>query len=105
MKILLDHPLPFIFAHGGAEVQLHQSLAGLKEIGVGAEFLRWWDATQPVDLVHCFSMPVSGYLELARKRGLPVVLTAFFSATCNRPTWRLAVQALATRAILSQPFG
>jgi hypothetical protein len=38
MKILFDHRLPFSFAHGGAQIQIHQTKATLEKIGVQVEY-------------------------------------------------------------------
>jgi hypothetical protein len=35
-----------MLAHGGGEVQIEQITAALKQLGVEAEPLRWWDANQ-----------------------------------------------------------
>lgn len=103
MKVLIDHHSPFLLAHGGVQVQIEETLRALQEIGVAAEYVRWWDVTQTGDILHVFGAVSSGYLNLARQKGLPVVLTSFFSATCNRPDSRLALQGLLVRTLLAIP--
>lgn len=105
MKVLFDHLFPFLLAHGGLQVQIEQTKAALERIGVEVEFLRWWDARQTGDLVHYFGCARTDYLLQARARKLPVVMTALFSETCNRPDWRLSAQGLVVRTVLALPLG
>jgi hypothetical protein len=45
MKILFDHPNPFLLAHGGFQIQIEQTQKALEGIGI------WKDvATSPRDL-------------------------------------------------------
>ncbi|MBN2505968.1 MAG: glycosyltransferase family 4 protein [Verrucomicrobia bacterium] len=105
MKVLFDHALPFQLAHGGVQTQILRTKAALGAAGVEVGFLRWWDEAQEGDLIHLFS-PVRGeYLDLARQKGRPVVLTSILSETCNRPRWRLRLQGLVVRTILRVPVG
>ena len=105
MKILFDHPSPFLLAHGGFQIQIEQTKAALESIGVEVEWLRWWDAGQTGELIHFFSVPRVFYLKQAASRRIPVVTTALFSETCNRPRWKLGLQGLVTNLILGMPFG
>jgi glycosyltransferase involved in cell wall biosynthesis len=105
MKVLFDHPLPFLLAHGGFQIQLEQTKAALERIGVEVEFLRWWDDRQHGDLIHFFGAASNSYLERARAMKLPVIMHSFLSETCNRPDARLARQGWLTRVILAMPFG
>ncbi len=105
MKILFDHPSPFLLAHGGFQTQIEQTKNALEEIGVEVEHLRWWDARQRGDLIHFFSAPSQSYLNLARAVRLPVVNTTLFTETCNRSDAKLRRQGFLVRVILSLPFG
>src|SRR5580700_6208943 len=105
MKILLDHHLPFLMAHGGAQIQIEQTKAALERIGVEVEFLRWWDNAQRGDLVHFFVAPGAGYVEYAHAVHLPVVITQLFTETCNRTGAQLKRQGLFVRSFLALPFG
>jgi len=100
MKILFDHPDPFLLGHGGVQRQIECSKAALERLGVEVEFLRWWDERQTGDLIHFFGKATPTYLRQASIRGLPVVMTSFFSDTCNRPKARLRRQALVSRALM-----
>jgi len=46
MKILIDHQLPFLLAHGGLQIQIEQTKSAMEEAGLEVEYLRWWDDTQ-----------------------------------------------------------
>jgi glycosyltransferase involved in cell wall biosynthesis len=105
MKILIDHHLPFLMAHGGAQIQIEQTKAALEKIGVEVEFLRWWDGDQRGDLVHFFMAPGAAYVEYAHTIHLPVVITQLFTETCNRTDTQLKRQGLFVRTLLALPFG
>jgi len=103
MKVLIDHSSPFLLAHGGARVQIEQTKSALERIGIEVEFVRWWDDQQLGDVIHYFGSIPHHYLDLARQKRIPVVLTAFFSSTCNRSDFRLSLQGLVTRTALALP--
>ena len=105
MKVLIDCPVPAMFTHGGTQIQIEQTRAGLEAAGVEVEFLRWWDHAQRGDLVHFFSTASNAYLNLARAAGQPVVMTNLFSETCNRSVARLRRQGWLVRAALKIPLG
>jgi glycosyltransferase involved in cell wall biosynthesis len=105
MKILFDHPNPFFLGHGGFQIQIEQTMVGLKAIGIEVEFVRWWDAKQSGDLIHFFSPASTSYLRQAHSMQIPVVMTTLFTETCNRSDFQLGLQALITTGILALPFG
>ncbi len=101
MKVLIDcHSTPFFLAHGGADIQIHNTRNALRAIGVEAEFVRWWDRSQEADLIHTFSVPDPHYLKFARGRGIPVVCTTLFTANCNNPEWYLRLKGLLVSFVL-----
>ena len=106
MKVLFDHPNPFLLAHGGFQIQIEQTKKALEEIGVEVECLRWWDNSQTGDLIHYFGVPPLTYLKQANTKNLPVVLTQLLSAQCNRSQAHLKLQGIVTRIIQKLPgFG
>jgi len=105
MKVLIDCPVPAMFTHGGTQIQIEQTKAGLEAAGVEVEFLRWWDHAQRGDLVHFFSTASNAYLNLARAAGTPVVMTNLFTDACNRSAARLRRQGWLMQAALKIPFG
>ena len=105
MRVLFDHPFPFALAHGGFQIQIEQTRAALQRAGVEVEWLRWWDAAQRGDVIHFFGTAPNAYLEQARTKRLPVVMTTLFTETCNRSDVRLARQGRFVRLLLGLPFG
>ena len=105
MKILFDCGVPVLLAHGGAQIQIEQTKAGLEAAGVEVEYLRWWDHSQSGDLIHYFGTASNSYLHLARAAGKPVVMTNLFTETCNRSRARLVRQGRIIQAALKIPFG
>lgn len=103
MRVLIDHSMPFLLAHGGVQVQIERTSAALNEVGVETEHLRWWDPKQECDLIHFFGPIDFAYLMQARHRRIPVVLTSFFSQTCNRTSFRLWCEGMIIRAGLATP--
>src|SRR5215211_6444633 len=84
MKVLFDHPEPFLLAHGGFQTQIEQTRAGLEAAGVGVDFLRWWDAAQTADIIHFFGRPSAAYVILAHKKGIRVVISELLTALGSR---------------------
>jgi glycosyltransferase involved in cell wall biosynthesis len=105
MKVLFVHPLPFALAHGGFQTQIEQTKAALEQRGVEVEYVRWWDDRQTGDLIHHFTAPPPAYLEMAREKGIPSVVTHLFTSTCNRPALQLKIQGAVTRLLLKLPRG
>jgi glycosyltransferase involved in cell wall biosynthesis len=105
MKALFDHPVPFLLGHGGFQTQLAETKKALEAEGVEVEFLRWWDPQQKGDLIHHFGVPPPTYLEKARAKQIPAVMTHLFSETCNRSDAKLRAQGWAVKTALRLPFG
>ena len=84
MKILFDHPNPFLLAHGGFQIQIEQTKKALEEIGVKVEWLRWWDASQSGDVIHYFGRPSAAYLEFAHQKKLKVVMSELLTGLGSR---------------------
>ncbi len=84
MKVLIDCHHPFALAHGGMQVQIEQTLAALRALGINAEPLRWWDDQQRGDLLHQFGPASVETIQLAHRQGMKVVMTLLLSQTCNR---------------------
>lgn len=103
MRILFDHPSPFLLAHGGLQIQIQETKRALEQLGISVEYLRWWDAEQKGDLIHFFSPASNKYLKEARLRRLPVVMTTLFTETCNRSDAQLNRQKWLIRLALASP--
>jgi glycosyltransferase involved in cell wall biosynthesis len=84
MKVLFDHPSPFLLAHGGFQIQIEQTKAALEKIGVEVEYLRWWDESQRGDLIHYFGRPSESYIDFAHQKGMKVVVAELHTGLGSR---------------------
>src|SRR5438445_211034 len=92
MKVLFDHPQPFVLAHGGFQIQIEQTKVALERAGVEVEFLRWWDASQTGHLIHYFGSPPAAYPDLAHKKQMKFVVTHLLGGLGARSAFKLLVQ-------------
>jgi len=87
MKVLLYTHLPSALAHGGMQIQIDQTKAALERIGVEVEYLRWWDDSQPADIIHFFGRMPVGLIRFAQPKGIRVVQSDLLGGQGSRPTW------------------
>jgi glycosyltransferase involved in cell wall biosynthesis len=92
MKVLIDHSLPFMLAHGGQQVLIERTWQALSELGVEVEPLRWWDDRQRGDLIHFYGRVPTQYVPFAHKRGMAVVMSDLLSGMGARSPLAVAVQ-------------
>lgn len=92
MRVILDHPHPFLLAHGGFQIQIEQTYQALGNIGVAVDYLRWWDDRQSADIIHYFGRPSPAYVELAQKKGMRVVMSQLLTGLGSRSPGALARQ-------------
>ena len=100
-RVLIDHHEPFLLAHGGLQVQIEQTSAALMRRGQKVGMLRWWDAQDVPELIHFFGLPSLAYLDRAKAKKTPLVVTHLLTTSCNRTPARLFAQKLVTRTLLS----
>jgi glycosyltransferase involved in cell wall biosynthesis len=84
MKVLIDHPNPFLLSHGGFQVQIEQTYGALRDAGITAEYLRWWDDRQSADIIHYFGRPSVQYVTLAQAKGIRIVLAELLTGLGSR---------------------
>jgi glycosyltransferase involved in cell wall biosynthesis len=84
VKVLFDHPNPFLLAHGGFQIQIEQTKKALEGIGVEVEWLRWWDDGQKGDLIHYFGRPHPAYIRQAHAKGIKVVMSELLTGLGSR---------------------
>ena len=84
MKVLFDHPNPFLLAHGGFQTQIEQTKKALEAVGVEVEWLRWWDDKQKGDLIHYFGRAHPGYIRQAQGKGIKVVMSELLTGLGSR---------------------
>jgi glycosyltransferase involved in cell wall biosynthesis len=99
MKVLFNCHFPFMLAHGGAQVQIEQTMAALGRLGVSIEPLRWWDDAQSGDVLHHFARIPIHLQRLAQEKGMKVVMSAFMSGLGARPAWKRRLQKLGLRVV------
>jgi glycosyltransferase involved in cell wall biosynthesis len=99
MKILIDHQLPFLLAHGGLQIQIERTKQALEDIGVEVEYLRWWDDSQRGDIIHFFGRAHPLHIDLAHGKGMKYVMTELLSGQSSRPDAVLHAQAILHRLI------
>jgi glycosyltransferase involved in cell wall biosynthesis len=96
MRIIFDHPNPFLLCHGGFQIQIEQTLGALREAKVDAEYLRWWDDRQSADIIHYFGRPSPAYVDQAQKKGIRIVMAQLLTGLGSRAPWMLPFQKAIT---------
>ena len=99
MKILINCPVPFLLAHGGAQIQIEQTLAALRNNGVDVDFVRWWDGGQKADLIHYAGRMPAEHIKLAQQKGIKVVMAELLTAQGSRSPRQLRLQKAISRTV------
>jgi len=86
VKVLFDHPNPFLLAHGGFQTQIEQTKQALESVGAEVEWLRWWDDQQRGELIHYFGRAHPGYIRQAQGKGIKVVMSELLTGLGSRKT-------------------
>lgn len=89
MKVIFNHNEPFSMTHGGAQIQLQETMGALQAIGVTVEPLRWWDENQRGDIFHHLVRPSTNLVELARRNGMKVVVSELLTGQGSRTRGQL----------------
>jgi glycosyltransferase involved in cell wall biosynthesis len=84
MRVIFDHPDPFLLTHGGFQIQIEQTFGALREMKVEVEYLRWWDDQQSADIIHYFGRPASAYVDQAQKKGIRIVMSQLLTGLGSR---------------------
>jgi len=93
MKVLIDHQLPFLLAHGGLQTQIEQTKAALETAGLEVEYLRWWDDSQKGDIIHFFGRPNPSHIDFAHAKGIKYVMSELLTGQGSRTRAKLKIQA------------
>ncbi|MFA9196414.1 MAG: hypothetical protein ACEQSM_02245 [Aliarcobacter sp.] len=94
MKVLFDHPNPFLLAHGGFQTQIEQTKKALEVVGAEVEWLRWWDDQQKGDLIHYFGRAHPAYIRQAQAKGMKVVMSELLTGLGSRSVIARKLQKL-----------
>jgi glycosyltransferase involved in cell wall biosynthesis len=93
MKILIDHHLPFLLAHGGLQTQIERTKAALETAGLEVEYLRWWDDSQKSNVIHFFGRPNPSHIDFAHAKGIKYVMSELLTGQGSRNRAQLKIQA------------
>jgi len=99
MRVLFDHPSPFLLAHGGFQIQIEQTRQALGGLGVQVEWLRWWDDAERGDIIHFFGRPTHWYIRAAQQKGMKVVFSELLTGLGSRSRLERTGQAAAIRLL------
>jgi glycosyltransferase involved in cell wall biosynthesis len=84
MRVIFDHPDPFLLCHGGFQIQIEQTFSALRDAKVDVEYLRWWDDGQSTDIIHYFGRPSPAYVNQAQKKGIRIVMAQLLTGLGSR---------------------
>lgn len=84
--------MPFLLAHGGFQLQIEQTKLALEANGVEVEWLRWWDGAQTGQIIHYFGRATVAYIEMARLKGMKVVMADLLTGMGSRSQAALLAQ-------------
>jgi glycosyltransferase involved in cell wall biosynthesis len=104
MKVLFNCHVPFMLAHGGAQVQIEQTKAALEQIGVETDYLQWWNDRQTGDILHHFGALPEETIRQAHDKGWKAVNTILLSENCNRPRRALLWRRILIRTAMAAPL-
>jgi len=92
MKVLIDHQLPFLLAHGGLQIQIERTKQALEDAGVEVEYLRWWDDSQRGDIIQFFGRANPSHIDFAHAKGMKYVMSELFTGQGSRKPAQLRLQ-------------
>jgi glycosyltransferase involved in cell wall biosynthesis len=97
MRILFDHQLPFLLAHGGLQIQIERTKEALEAAGVEVEYLHWWDAEQKGDVIHFFGRANPSHIDFAHAKGMKYVMSELLTGQGSRTSRQLRFQGACER--------
>jgi glycosyltransferase involved in cell wall biosynthesis len=99
MKVLIDHQLPFLLAHGGLQIQIERTKQALEATGIQVEYLRWWDDSQKGDLIHFFGRANPSHIDFAHAKGMKYVMSELLTGQGSRTPAQLKTQGAIERML------
>jgi len=99
MKVLIDHQLPFLLAHGGLQTQIERTKEALEDLGVEVEYLRWWDNSQSGDIIHFFGRANPSHIDFAHAKGMKYAMSELLTGQGSRTRTKLRVQSLVEKTL------
>jgi glycosyltransferase involved in cell wall biosynthesis len=92
MKVLIDHQLPFLLAHGGLQTQIERTKQALETAGLKVEYLRWWDDSQEGDIIHFFGRANPSHIDFAHGKRMKYVMSELLTGQGSRKRNQLRLQ-------------
>jgi glycosyltransferase involved in cell wall biosynthesis len=92
VKVLIDHQLPFLLAHGGLQIQIERTKQALESSGLQVEYLRWWDDSQKGDIIQFFGRANPTHIDFAHAKGMKYVMSELFTGQGSRAPTQLRLQ-------------
>ena len=99
MRVLIDHQLPFLLAHGGLQIQIERTKQALEATGIQVEYLRWWDDSQRGDLIHFFGRANPSHIDFAHAKGMKYVMSELLTGQGSRTPAQLKAQSAIERML------
>jgi glycosyltransferase involved in cell wall biosynthesis len=99
VKILIDHQLPFLLAHGGLQTQIERTKEALEQAGIEVQYLRWWDDSQKGDIIHFFGRANPSHIDFAHAKGMRYVMSELLTGQGSRSPTQLKIQGMLERAL------
>jgi glycosyltransferase involved in cell wall biosynthesis len=99
MKVLIDHQLPFLLAHGGLQIQIERTKQALEAAGVEVEYLRWWDDDQRGDIIQFFGRANPSHIDFAHAKAMKYVMSELFTGQGSRAPAQLRLQGALEKAL------
>jgi glycosyltransferase involved in cell wall biosynthesis len=99
VKVLIDHQLPFLLAHGGLQIQIERTKQALEASGIEVEYLRWWDDSQGGDIIHFFGRANPCHIDFAHAKGMKYVMSELFTGQGSRTPAQLRLQGALEKAL------
>ena len=97
--MLFYHLVPFALAHSDLQIQVLRTLEALGDLGVEADFLRWWDGQQHGDVLHFLGRIPTDHVHRAQQKGMKVVQAELLTEQNSRSPAQLKLQKLLRQAI------
>lgn len=88
MRVLFDCQMPSLLAHGGAQIQAANTVLALREIGVAADYVHWWDPDQKCDVLHFLGRANSFYTHFAKAKNIKFVMADLLTSQGSRNRWQ-----------------
>lgn len=88
MRVALDCHVPFALAHGGAQIQIQQTMEALRRAGVEVRPMSWWDDSFQPEIIHFFGKPPLSYVNLVKQKKIRLIIADLLTSQGSRTAWQ-----------------